>query len=162
MAYLTIWSYCWAISSQWIGRVSTGCQAAAPALRAGVGPVEPRCADVLQPRQQREAEQVGEGEPDLGRAVGVDVVGLDRHVGAVPQHALDHRRDLGGRAGLELGVDAQPARLDVPVDHHAGAAVAGVPLGHQVRLPGAELLGVRGARGAARPTAPGRGRRRWR
>ncbi|MFE9046568.1 hypothetical protein ACFYOG_37570, partial [Streptomyces sp. NPDC007818] len=34
------------------------------------------------------------------------VLPVDLHVRAVPQHALDHRGDLGGRAGLELAVKA--------------------------------------------------------
>ena len=118
----------------------------------GVGGVELDRADVLQPGQELEAEQLGEREPHEAGAVGVGVVGLDLGVGAVPQQALDHRRDLGGRAGLELGVDAQPAALDVPVDHHAVAAVAGVELGHQVGVPGGEPLGVR--RGAGRLAPP--------
>ncbi len=63
---------------------------------AWVGEVEAGGADVLQPRQQRVAEQMGEGEPDVRRAVGVDVVGLDRHLGAMVQQAFHHRRDLGG------------------------------------------------------------------
>jgi hypothetical protein len=37
----------------------------------------------------------------------------------------------------------------VPVDHHPAAAVADVPLGHEVLVPGAELLGVGGTGGGA-------------
>jgi hypothetical protein len=74
--------------------------------------------------------------------VRVGVLPVDLHVRAVPQHALDHRGDLGGLAGFELAVDAQRLLLDVPVDHHTGAAVPLVPLGHEVRGPGAEVLGV--------------------
>ena len=59
-------------------------------LEAGVagavgGAVQPGGADVLQPGQQLEAEQVAEREPDDARAVGVDVVGFDLGVGAVAQ-----------------------------------------------------------------------------
>lgn len=61
-----------------------------------VGKIEAGGADVLQPRQQRVAKQVGEGEPDVRRAMGIEVVGLDWHVGAVVQQAFHHRRDLGG------------------------------------------------------------------
>ena len=63
---------------------------------AGVGGVELDRADVLQPGQELEAEQLGEGEPHEAGAVGVGVVGLDLGVGAVPEQALDHRGDLGG------------------------------------------------------------------
>lgn len=37
--------------------------------------------------------------------------------------------------------------LYMPVDHHPATFVASVPLGHQILVPGAELLGVRGAGG---------------
>ena len=44
----------------------------------------------------------------------------------------------------------------MPVDHHPAAAVADVPLGHEVLVVGAELLAVGRARGACpRPRAPG-------
>lgn len=46
---------------------------------------------MLQPRHQLEVEHVGEGEPDDAGAVGVGVLPVHLHVGAVPQHALDHR-----------------------------------------------------------------------
>lgn len=39
----------------------------------------------------------------------------------------------------------------MPADHHAVPAVALVPLGHQVRLPRAKLLRIRGTRGALAP-----------
>ena len=50
--------------------------------------------DFLQAREEPEAEEVAEREPDDGRAVGVGVVGLELRVGAVVQQALQHRRDL--------------------------------------------------------------------
>src|SRR5216684_2178582 len=34
--------------------------------------------------------------------------------------------------------------LDMPVDHDPAASVAGMPLGHEVLVPRAELLGIRG------------------
>lgn len=46
-------------------------------------------------------------------------------------------------AALELRVDAVGFAINVPIDHDAAAAVAGVPLGHQVLVPCAEFLGVR-------------------
>ena len=57
----------------------------------GVGGVELDRADVLQPGQKLEAEQLGEGEPYEAGALGVGVVSLDPGVGAMPQQALDHR-----------------------------------------------------------------------
>jgi hypothetical protein len=96
------------------------------------GTVQTGRADVLQAWQQPKAEEVGEGERDDRGAVGVDVVAVYLGVGGVAHQSLDHRGDLGGRAVLELGVDARALSLDVPVDHHAGTAVAGVPLGVRI------------------------------
>jgi hypothetical protein len=91
--------------------------------------------------------------PHNRRAVGVGVVGGDLgvDVGGVPDQALHHRGDLRGGALAQLGVHAHALAFDVPVDHHPGAAVPGVPLGHQVGFPGAEPFGVRRARGAGSP-----------
>ena len=50
--------------------------------------VKRRAADVLQPWEQPEAEQVAEREPDDGGAVGVGVVVLDLSVGAVAKNGL--------------------------------------------------------------------------
>src|SRR6266536_6440686 len=63
--------------------------------------------------------------PISDKAVGVDVVGLHVHGGAVAHGALDHRGDLGRRAVEELGVDGHRFSLDVPVDQHAPAPVPG-------------------------------------
>ncbi len=78
-----------------------------PARRGVGGAVQADAADVLQAGQQLEVEQLGEREPDHRGAMGVDVLGLDLGVRAVPQKALDYRRDLGRRTALELGVDAE-------------------------------------------------------
>jgi ABC-type sulfate transport system permease subunit len=86
----------------------------------------------LQPRQQLKAEQPAKGERHLALAVAVHVLPLDLHFGVVAQHALDHRGDFRGRATSQTRVDAYRAALDVPVDHHAAAAVTGVPFGHEV------------------------------
>src|SRR3954451_17926327 len=71
------------------------------------------------------------------------------------QHALDHGGDLRGRAAPQSGMDAHRTALDVPVDHHPAPAVAGVPLGHQVPVEGAEELAVRSAGGRALTPDPG-------
>ena len=58
-------------------------------------------------------------------------------------------------------MDAGTVALDMPVDHHPGTAVTGVELGHQVRVPGAEPLGVARDRGRVPPPAlVARGERR--
>ena len=115
----------------------------------GLGQVEPLRRDRLQPRQELEAEQPAEGERHLALPVAVHVLALDLHLGVVAQHALDHGGDLGRRAAPQPRVDAHRAALDVPVDHDAAPAVAGVPLGHQVLVEGAEVLAVRRAGGRA-------------
>jgi hypothetical protein len=53
----------------------------------GVGQVS---GDRLQPRSQLEAEQLAEGEGRFALAMAVDILALNRHVVAVPQHAPDH------------------------------------------------------------------------
>ena len=98
--------------------------------------------DGLEPRQEVKSQEVAEGKADFALAVAVDVLLLDLHLGAVAQDALDHGGDLGGRTTLELRVDAGGFSLHVPVDHDPSAAMANVPLGHQVLIPGAELLAI--------------------
>ena len=105
--------------------------------------------DRLQPRQELEAEQPAERERHRALAVGIDILAVDLHLGAVVDHALDHRRDLGRGRRFELGVDAQRFPLDVPVDHDAAAAVADMPLRRQVLVPGAEVLGIGRAGGCS-------------
>jgi hypothetical protein len=85
-------------------------------------------------------------------AVGVDVLPLYFHLGAVMDHPLDHRGDLGGGWGFELRMNAQRVALDMPIDHDATPAVAHMPLRGQVLVPGAEVLGIRCTR--RRPVTP--------
>ena len=61
---------------------------------AGGGAVEADLVDLLDPREEVEAEQAGDAEPDFRLAVGVDVVAFDFHGGAVPDGAFDHRVDF--------------------------------------------------------------------
>ena len=81
--------------------------------RGVVWSVQPHRADVLQPGQQPEPEQFGEGEPDYSSSMRVNVIRLDVHLRAVPQQSFDHGRDLARGARLELRVDAGGAALDV-------------------------------------------------
>jgi hypothetical protein len=116
---------------------------------AGDGTVEALPADVLQPRQQLESEQAAEGERDLALAVTIDVLAIDRHLRAMADHALDHRRDLRRRRTFQLRVDAQALLFDMPVDHDPAPAVADVPLRGKVLIPGAEVFGVGGTSGCS-------------
>src|SRR3954465_13160095 len=75
----------------------------------------------------------------------IHILALDLHLGVVAQHALDHGGDLRGRAAPQSGMGARPTALAVPRDHPPAPAVAGVPLGHQVLVEGAEVLAVRSA-----------------
>ena len=95
---------------------------------AGERPVQPNLVDPFDAGQQVESEQPGQPEPDLGLALGVNVIAFDLHGGAVPNRAVDHRGDFGCGAGDQLRVDGHRFAFDVPVDEHAAAAVAGVPL----------------------------------
>ena len=87
---------------------------------------------------------------DRALAVRIDVLSIDLHLGAVMDHALDHRGHLRRGRRLELRVDAQGVSLDVPVDHDAAPAVAHMPLGGEILVPGAVVLRIGGASGGAR------------
>ena len=82
-------------------------------------------------------------------AVTIDELALHLHGRAMTQHALDHGRDLRGRAGFELGVDTGGLLVHMPVDHDPATVIADVPFGQEVLIPGTELLRVRGARRGA-------------
>ncbi len=82
-----------------------------PEVRVGVGladirPVQPLLVDRLQPRQELESQEPTERKCHRALAVGIDVLAVDLHLGAVVDHALDHGRDLyliaaaARRAGL--------------------------------------------------------------
>jgi hypothetical protein len=58
--------------------------------------------NTFQSRQQLKAQQPTEGKTYFALSVTIDILLIDRHLGAVPEHALDHGGDLGGRAGLQL------------------------------------------------------------
>src|SRR3546814_2646454 len=72
----------------------------------------------------------------------INILSMDFHVGAMAQHALDHGGDLGGRAALELGIDACSASFDMPVDHDAPSTITRMPFRHQVAITGSELCGI--------------------
>jgi hypothetical protein len=58
--------------------------------------VQLHLVDLFEPGDQVEAQQPGDAEPDEAGAVGIDSVGLQAHLGAVPHRALDHGVDLRG------------------------------------------------------------------
>src|SRR5262249_43815802 len=102
----------------------------------------------------------GEREGDLTLPMAVDILLLDLHLDTVAQHALDHRGNLRRRAAFQLRVDAGRFLFNVPVDHDPRPAIANVPLGHQILVPGAELFGIGRTGGGA--FAPDVGQRVWR
>jgi hypothetical protein len=121
------------------------------------GQVQLHLVDLLEPGDQVEVQQPGDAEPDERGAVGIDVVGLDAHVGAVPHRALDHGVHLGGRALQELAVNRhRPGGVDCPVDRDAPfcPAVAGVPFGEDVLVEGRKVGGVGGYRSSALAPQP--------
>jgi hypothetical protein len=128
VAYLTIWSYCWAMSSQRIGRVSAGSRCAAHGL---VGLLERR---------------LGEPEQDALLAAHPAQVGhqlaLDAPLGARvdPVHQRDQQLDQAVGDLRRAGV-AQRGQQREPHRPGPGAQVGRV-LGRGSRPPGRhELLG---------------------
>src|SRR5215471_21556930 len=93
-----------------------------------------------------------QGKGHLTLPMTIDVVLLDIHGGAMPEYALYHRRHFRGRTALELRIDAHRLFLHVPIDHDASSAIPDVPFRHQILIPGAKLLGIRGTGGG--PFAP--------
>ena len=88
----------------------------------------------FQPGQQLETEEAAKCERHFTLPMAVDVILLHLHVRAVPQHAFDHGRDLGGRAGFQLRIDAGGFLIDVPVHHDPTPSVSDMPLGHEVLI----------------------------
>ncbi len=106
----------------------------------------------FEPWQQIKAQQMAERKPDFALTFAVDILLIDLHVRAMAQDPLDHRGNLGGGTTLELGIDTGGFFLHVPVDHDPSTAIANVPFGHQVLIPGPKLLTVcRTRRGALPP-----------
>src|SRR5262245_43338476 len=83
---------------------------------------------------------MAERKPVFTLSFAVDILPLDLHLGAMAQDTLDHRGDLGGGTALELRVDTGGFFLHVPINHDTSAAISNVPFGHQVLIPGPELL----------------------
>lgn len=113
----------------------------------GCGKVKLLPGDGFQSRQPFKSQKVTEGESDLTLAVAVDLRAFDGHLRAMPEYALHHGGDFGGRTTPELGVDTGRIGSHMPVDHDAAPAVAGVPSGHQVLIIGPELFGIGGPGG---------------
>ena len=95
VAYLTIWSYCWAISSQSIGRRQHRRRGAPTAgRRSGPGRYSRAAPMFFSRGSSRKPSRWQNANADDRRAVRVGVVAVDLRVGAVAQQAFDHRRDL--------------------------------------------------------------------
>jgi len=61
---------------------------------AGLRPVQLLIVDRLESREELEAQESREGEPNFALAVAIDVILIDGHLGAMPQDAFDHGRDF--------------------------------------------------------------------
>src|SRR6266536_5030559 len=113
VAYLIIWSYWCSIRSQRIGRVSAG---ARPGQASG-SPVAGRYILMVLIRLIRGSRSKPSSlvmpNPISDKAVAVHVVGLDLHLRAVPDRAVDHRVHLRGRTVQPLGVNHHGARKSV-------------------------------------------------
>src|SRR5262245_25476822 len=104
---------------------------------------------------------MAERKPDFALAFAVDILPLDLPLGAMAQDTLDPRGDLGGGTALEVRVETGGFFLHVPINHDPSAAISHVPFGHQVLIPGPELLTVCSTRGWACPPAVGPSSRQW-
>jgi hypothetical protein len=107
------------------------------------GQVQLHRVDLLEAGDQVEVQQPGDAETNETGSMRIHKVGLQLHVGAVPHGALDHRVDLGGRAGQQLTRDGHRADgVDHPVDQNAsfGPFVPRVPLREDVLIEGGKWV----------------------
>src|SRR3546814_10616548 len=88
-------------------------------------------SDRFQAGCKLKSEKPAKCKANRALAMTINILSLDFHVGAMAQHALDHGGDLGGRAALELGIDACRASFDMPVDHDAPSTITRMPFRHQ-------------------------------
>ncbi len=109
---------------------------------ARFGAIELLGMEIFQAREQLEVQKRARRKADLALPVGIDVIAVDLHLGAIAQQAGDHRCDFRRGAVLELRVDADRFALHVPVDEDSWPTIACVPLSHQLLVPGREFLGV--------------------
>ena len=77
-----------------------GLQVGGGVRSSGIGPRQFLNRDRLQPRHELETQRPAEGKGDCALAVGVDVLTIDLHLGAMMNYPLDHRGDLGGGGDL--------------------------------------------------------------
>ena len=99
--------------------------------------------DVLEAGHELETKQPAKSKGYLALSMGVDKLLLDLHIGAVPHDPLIIAATSEEENRFELGVDTDGVLFDMPVHHDALAAIAQVPFGEQIVVPGAKLLGVR-------------------
>ena len=94
VVYLIIWSYCWRTSSQSIGFAQDQLQVRIRICLPGFRAVQLLGVNRLQSWQKLESEQPTEGKRDRALAMRIDVLAINLHLGAVMDHALDHRGHL--------------------------------------------------------------------
>src|SRR5436305_10167930 len=119
---------------------------------AGFGAVELLGMEIFQPWYQLETQQGAEGKSDLALSMSIHVIAINLHLGTVAQQPSDHRCDFRGGTLFELRIDTGRFAFHMPIDEHPWTAITSMPFGHQILVPGRELLGVGGAgRGAFSP-----------
>ena len=99
-----------------------------------VGPVEDGVGPGAHPREQIDAEEVGERENRLALAVSVGVDGIRLEVGTVLQQGIEDVDGFPYTAGDEVAEQRDVGRRDVVVGDPAIAAVADVALAQEVVL----------------------------
>src|SRR3546814_3226783 len=98
-------------------------QVGKPRSHADSGKSKLLASDRFQAGCKLKSEKPAKCKANRALAMTINILSLDFHVGAMAQHALDHGGDLGGRAALELGIDACRASFDMPVDQIGRAHV---------------------------------------
>src|SRR5215217_1748481 len=98
------------------------------------------CSERLQTWQEVKPQEITKGKGHFALPMTIHILLLDLQGGAMPQDPFDHGGDFGRGTALELRRDTGRLLLHMPVDHDATAAIADVPLRHQVLVPGPELF----------------------
>src|SRR5690606_18826661 len=103
-----------------------------PVAHLGIGAVEGEVLEVAYPRQQVDAEQVGESEDREGLALGVGVYGVRPDLRLVRKERVDEVDGFPHPAGDEPGEERNVGVGDEMVGDPAVAAVADRGLGEEV------------------------------
>src|SRR3546814_14906115 len=91
-------------------------QVGKPRSHADIGKSQLLASDRFRAGCKLKSEKPAKCKANCALAMNINILSLDFHVGPMEQQALDHGGDPGGRAALELGLDACSAWFDMQVD----------------------------------------------